>query len=235
MLPAASYKLTSKSTNGRGVYSFCMCPGGYVVNASSENEMLAVNGMSYSGRSGDNSNSAIIVTVTPDDYPGEGALSGVEFQRKLERKAYEIGEGKVPYQRYADYVSCIKSLNSSSASVADFVNAVSDVSFGASFVPNTKGMNVSADISTLLPYEISKSLVEGMTRFGHMIHGFNSADAYLSGVESRTSSPVKIPRGDDGMSINISGLYPCGEGAGYAGGITSAAMDGMYIAQQVLS
>ena len=235
MLPAASYKLTSKSTNGRGVYSFCMCPGGYVVNASSENEMLAVNGMSYSGRRGDNSNSAIIVTVTPDDYPGEGALSGVEFQRKLERKAYEIGEGKVPYQRYADYVSCIKSLNSSSASGADFVNAVSDVSFGASFVPNTKGMNVSADISTLLPYEISKSLVEGMTRFGHMIHGFNSADAYLSGVESRTSSPVKIPRGDDGMSVNISGLYPCGEGAGYAGGITSAAMDGMYIAQQVLS
>ena len=235
VLPAASYKLTAQSSNGRGVYSFCMCPGGYVVNAASEEGMLAVNGMSYSGRSGDNSNSAIIVTVTPDDYPGSDALSGVEFQRNLERKAYEMGGGKIPCQRYGDYVSGFKSVNSSDVSFADSVNAASDVSFGSAFVSNTKGKNASADISTLLPYDITKSLVEGMARFGQMIHGFNSADAYLSGVESRTSSPVKIMRGDDGMSVNLYGLYPCGEGAGYAGGITSAAMDGIFIAERILA
>ncbi|MBR5359493.1 MAG: FAD-dependent oxidoreductase, partial [Lachnospiraceae bacterium] len=184
---------------------------------------------------GDNSNSAIIVTVTPDDYPDSGVLSGVEFQRNLERKAYEIGSGKVPYQRYGEYVSCLKSMKGLGVTGVALSDAVSDISFAGNFVPAAKGMNSPADISALLPTDLSISLIEGMARFGHMIKGFNSKDAYLSGIESRTSSPVKIPRGDDGMSVNTTGLYPCGEGAGYAGGITSAAMDGMYIAQQVLS
>ncbi|MBO4900060.1 MAG: FAD-binding protein [Lachnospiraceae bacterium] len=234
-LPAASYKLTAQASNGRGVYSFCMCPGGYVVNASSEDKHLAVNGMSYSGRSGDNSNSAIIVTVTPDDFPDTGALSGVAFQRDLELKAYDIGNGKIPYQRYGDYVSCLNSVTGLGTSDPVSRDAVSDISFAAGFAPAAKGMNTQADISTLLPPGLSKSLIEGMSHFGHKISGFNSKDAYLSGIESRTSSPVKIPRRDDGMSVNTEGLYPCGEGAGYAGGITSAAMDGMYIAEELLS
>lgn len=234
ILPAAPYKLTAQTGSGRGVYSFCMCPGGYVVNASSEVGMLAVNGMSYSGRSGDNSNSAIIVTVTPDDYPSDHPLAGVEFQRMLERRAYELGCGKVPYQRYGEYVSFVRDMRECGASGDIFAEAVSDMSFGNAFIPNIKGMSTSADISSLLPYELSVSIIEGMSRFGHMIPGYNSADAYLSGVESRTSSPVRLERDNSGQSVSIRGLYPCGEGAGYAGGITSAAMDGMYIAEQVL-
>ena len=231
ILPAAPYKLTAKSSEGRGVYTFCMCPGGYVVNASSEEGMLAVNGMSYSGRRGDNSNSAVIVTVTPKDFGSDDALSGVEFQRRLERRAYESGCGKVPVQRLGDFA---KALGIDMTDHQRYVKK-DGISFADSgFVPNIKGAYEFADVHSILPGAINQSLMEGILCFDRQIHGFSCLDAYLSGVESRTSSPVRIERGDGGMSVSVNGLYPCGEGAGYAGGITSAAMDGMLIAERIL-
>lgn len=211
-LPTASYKLTANLDNGRGVYSFCMCPGGYVVNASSEDEMLAVNGMSYHGRDGENANSAIIVSVTPEDYPGEGPLKGVAFQRELERKAYQIGSGKIPQQLFGDFEK-----NQSSDSYGAFTSAV-------------KGAAAFANLREIFPNEISESFIKGMHQFAKYIPEYDRADTILSGVESRTSSPVRISRNEK-FESNISGIYPCGEGAGYAGGIMSAAMDGLKVAE----
>lgn len=213
-LPAASYKLTANLENGRGVYSFCMCPGGYVVNASSEEGLLAVNGMSYSGRNGTNANSAIIVTVTPEDYGQDGPLSGVYFQQKLEEKAYQLGEGMVPQQLFGD-----------------FEQGKMSQKYGA-FSTELKGSHTFGALHMLFSKEITESFIEGMHQFARHMPGFDRKDAILSGVESRTSSPVKIPR-DDRFESNYKGLYPCGEGAGYAGGIMSAAMDGMKIAEEI--
>lgn len=215
-LPAAPYKVTAKTRNGRGVYSFCMCPGGYVVNASSEEGMLAVNGMSYSGRDSSNANSAIIVTVSPDDYGDMGVLSGVEFQRSLEKKAFELCKGKVPIQLFGDFKN-----NIASKQLGDFK-------------PCIKGGYELTNLRSILPEEMNLSLIEGMEQFGKTIKGFDRYDSILAGVESRTSSPVRIIRNENGQS-NIQGLYPCGEGAGYAGGITSAAMDGVKIAEYIVS
>lgn len=211
-LGAASYKVTHTCENGRGVYSFCMCPGGYVVNASSEQGMLAVNGMSYQARDSKNANSALIVTVTPEDFPEEGPLGGIAFQRNLEKRAWEIGKGKIPVQLFGDY----KLHQKSSA-------------FGE-IEPQMKGAHVFADVRSILPKEIGDSIEEGVLAFGKKLKGFDRNDAILSGVESRTSSPVRIVRNREGYS-NIEGIYPCGEGAGYAGGITSAAMDGIKTAE----
>ena len=216
VLPAADYKLTNQASNGRSVYSFCMCPGGYVVNASSERGRLAVNGMSYSRRDGENANSALIVSVTPNDYGSDDALAGIEFQRKLEERAYKIGKGKVPVQYYGDFK----------------IGTISNLTKGA-FMPSTKGAYHSANLRELFPEQINEALVESIEKFGHTMLGYNRIDAILSGVESRTSSPVRIKRDSSGQS-NIKGLYPCGEGAGYAGGITSAAMDGMKTAEHLL-
>ena len=216
-LGAAPYKVTAKASNGRGVYSFCMCPGGYVVNASSEEGRLAVNGMSYSDRSGKNANSASIVAVTPEDYPNDGPLSGIAFQRALEEKAYRLGEGKIPVQRYGAY----------KASGDNVLEETSEL------MPCTKGAYKWADLRDLLPKECRKAFLEGMTQFGRQIKGFDRDDAILLGVESRTSSPVRILR-DDELSACIQGIYPCGEGAGYAGGITSAAMDGLRVAEEIV-
>lgn len=232
ILPAAPYKLTSKTESGRGVYSFCMCPGGYVVNASSEAGMLAVNGMSYSGRNGDNSNSAIIVTVTPEDYPSDHPLAGVEFQRSLELRAYEAGSGSVPVQRFGDYAK------QCGVDIADkgLGSVLSDhISGDPQFRPACKGAFTETDISGILPMNLNRCIIEGMMNFDRNIRGFSHPGIYLSGVESRTSSPVRIERDERGESVSVRGLYPCGEGAGYAGGITSAAMDGMYIAEQVIA
>lgn len=214
-LPAASYKLTANLENGRGVYSFCMCPGGYVVNASSEEGRLAVNGMSYSGRDGKNANSAIIVTVTPEDFGGDGPLRGVAFQRRLEEKAYELGNGSVPQQLFGDFEE----------------GKVSD-GYGE-FSTELKGKHEFGALHTLFSKEITDSFIQGMHSFAKRIPDFDRKDAILSGVESRTSSPVKIPR-DENFESSIRGLYPCGEGAGYAGGIMSAAMDGMKIAEEIV-
>lgn len=222
MLPAAPYKLTAKAGE-RGVYTFCMCPGGYVVNASSEEGMIAVNGMSYSGRSGNNSNSAVIVTVTPSDFNGNDALSGVSFQRELERRAYEAGNGKVPVQTLLDYSEgCKVQLPEYDGHFADFE-------------PCIKGGSAYGDVHKILPEELSTAVALGIVGFDRHIHGFASPEAYVSGIESRTSSPVRIERDSGGESISARGIYPCGEGAGYAGGITSAAMDGMYIAEKIVS
>lgn len=222
-LPAANYKVTAKTKSGRGVYSFCMCPGGYVVNASSEPEMLAVNGMSYSGRSGVNSNSAMIVTVTPEDYPGDHPLAGVAFQRELERRAYRIGQGRIPVESYGAFH---KALTGEAALSSCLRKKYPD------FAPQIKGAWQMAQVHEILPDFLGRALAEGIDLIDRTIPGFADGDAYLSGVESRTSSPVRILRDNSGQS-QIRGLYPCGEGAGYAGGITSAAMDGLLIAEKV--
>jgi hypothetical protein len=212
-MPAADYKVTYQTSRGRGVYSFCMCPGGYVVNASSENEGTAVNGMSYSGRDGVNANSAIIVTVTPDDF-GKGVLDGVEFQRKLEKLAYREGNGNVPVQL-----------------VADFKNNRISSGFG-SVIPQIKGKYRFGNLNNCLPSYVSEAIKEGMGGFDRYIRGFDMEDAVFAGVETRTSSPVKILR-DEHFNSSVKGLFPCGEGAGYAGGITSAAVDGVRTAEKI--
>ena len=214
-LPAASYKLTEKLDNGRGVYTFCMCPGGYVVNASSEPGCLAVNGMSYHGRAGENANSAVIVTVTPQDYGTDHPLSGVEFQRELERRAWEEGSGCVPVQKFEDFCANKKT-----------------VELGC-IKPNIKGHYRLGNVRNIFPEELSLSIQEGIGAMDHKIRGFADKDVLLSGVESRTSSPVRINR-DDSFRSNIPWVYPCGEGAGYAGGITSAAMDGVKVAEALV-
>lgn len=211
-LGAASYKVTHTCTNGRGVYSFCMCPGGYVVNAASEPGMLAVNGMSYQARDSQNANSALIVTVTPEDFPEEGPLGGISFQRNLEKAAWELGKGKIPVQLFGDFREHRAS------------TALGNVK------PQMKGEYILENVRSVLPTAIGDSIEEGVTAFGRKIQGFDREDALLSGVESRTSSPVRIVRDREGVS-NIEGIYPCGEGAGYAGGITSAAMDGIKTAE----
>ncbi len=213
-LPAAPYKLTANLENGRGVYTFCMCPGGYVVNASSENGRCAVNGMSYSERDGKNANSAVIVTVTPDDYGTEGVLSGMYFQRKLEEQAYLEGKGAIPVQLFGDFCK-----NQPSAGLGKVI-------------PQIKGAYTWANVRNIFPDYISDSLERGIKAFDKKIKGYAREDAVISGVESRTSSPVKILR-EENLQSKVKGLYPCGEGAGYAGGITSAAMDGLKVAEAV--
>ena len=213
-LPAASYKLATTLDNGRGVYSFCMCPGGYVVNASSEDGCLAVNGMSYHARDGENANSAIIVTVTPEDFGSDHPLSGIEFQRKLEQKAYQIGAGDIPVQRFADFCKNITT------------EKLGEIK------PQIKGNYCLSNVRSIFPECISVSIENGIKSFDKQIHGFANDDALLSGVESRTSSPIRIQRNET-FQIENTGIYPCGEGAGYAGGITSAAMDGIKIAEAI--
>lgn len=214
ILGAASYKLTHQASGGRGVYSFCMCPGGYVVNASSEAGRLAVNGMSNHARDGLNANSALIVTVTPEDFPGDSPLSGVAYQRALEEAAYSFGNGKIPVQLYGDF----KSGKESSG-------------FGG-VEPQMKGSYTFANLKEMLPSYLSQALIEGVDAFGKIIHGFDRPDAIFAGIESRTSSPIRVDR-DSHFESEIKGLFPCGEGAGYAGGITSAAMDGIRVAEEI--
>ena len=214
-LGAAAYKLTAQLENGRGVYTFCMCPGGYVVNASSEQGRLAVNGMSYHDRAGENANSAVIVTVTKDDYGSDHPLAGMEFQRRLEKKAWEEGGGNVPIQRFADF--CTGTISVKTGNV----------------IPNIKGKYVFGNVRNIFPPELAESIESGIRAMGKKIKDFDHDDVILSGVESRTSSPVKIFRKED-FTSSFPWIYPCGEGAGYAGGITSAAMDGMKVAEAII-
>ncbi len=236
-LGAAPYKVTAQTSVGRGVYSFCMCPGGYVVNASSEKDCLAVNGMSYHDRGSSNANSAIIVAVTPEDFGTNHPLAGIAFQRELERKAYAAGKGKIPVQRFGDYKERMEGTQENTPATGDKIfeidggNGMGDTC-PESFLPCTKGKYTWADLTGILPKECGQAFVEGMEVFGHQIKGFDRPDAILLGVESRTSSPVRIRR-DENLQSEIRGLYPCGEGAGYAGGITSAAMDGMRVAEEI--
>lgn len=232
ILGSAPYKLTARASCGRGVYSFCMCPGGYVVNASSEKGRLAVNGMSYSGRDGQNANSAIIVSVSPKDYGGDHALAGVEFQRRLEEKAYELAAGKIPVERYGDYKRAVWTKEAQAEALSDGKTRTNIPDIPKDFTPSVKGEWEYAPVHEILPKEISQAFVEGMEQFGRIIRGFNDENVLVEGIESRTSSPVRIVR-DDKLQASVKGLYPCGEGAGYAGGIMSAAMDGIRVAEAV--
>lgn len=215
ILPAAPYKLTYQTSTGRGVYSFCMCPGGYVVNASSEEGKIAVNGMSYSGRDGVNSNSAIVVSVKQSDFGSTHPLAGVELQRQLESRIYEEGNGKIVVQRFEDF--CNRKPTTEPGKIS----------------PQIKGGYQLGNVADCLPEFMNTAIIEGMKDFEHKIPGFAHKDVLLSGIESRTSSPVRIERNSDFMA-DIDGIYPCGEGAGYAGGIMSAAMDGMKVAEAII-
>jgi uncharacterized protein len=216
LLGAADYKLVHHASNGRSVYSFCMCPGGTVVAATSEEGCVVTNGMSQYSRNERNANSGIVVGITPADF-GEDVLAGVEFQRKWEARAFELG-GKsycAPGQR-----------------VGDFLAGRASTALGAVVPSYTPGVK-PADLSTALPDYAIAAIREALPAFEKKIEGFAMEDAVLTGVETRTSSPVRIKRGDDFQSINIRGLYPAGEGAGYAGGILSAAVDGIEAAEAV--
>ena len=217
-LGPADYKVANTASNGRRVYSFCMCPGGYVVNASSEEGRLCVNGMSESARDGRFANSAIIAAVDPDDFiqdkvvPGH-PLAGMYYQRRLEEEAYKRGCGRIPCQTFTGFES-----GNDDHTLPDLSGAV-------------KGDVSSAKLRGIFTDEIDKAIIESIRKFGYTMKGFDDS-AVLCGVEARTSSPVRITRGDDLMSA-VRGLYPCGEGAGYAGGITSAAADGLRVAEMI--
>ncbi len=230
LLGAAPYKVTAKTSVNRGVYSFCMCPGGYVVNASSEEGRLAVNGMSYSDRGSKNANSAIIVSVTPKDFGSEHPLAGIAFQRKLEERAFETGHGMIPVQHFGEFKKKVELISKKQTKTE--AETISNTDSDKGYLPFTKGDYMYADLTGILPEECNLAFVEGMEVFGRQIKGFDRPDALLLGVESRTSSPVRIHR-DDTLQSQVRGLYPCGEGAGYAGGITSAAMDGIRVAEEI--
>lgn len=214
-LPAAAYKLTAKVRDGRGVYTFCMCPGGFVVNASSEEGLLAVNGMSYSRRDGKNANSAVIVTVTPEDFPSDTPLAGMEFQRKLERAAFLEGGGRIPVQLFEDFCKNRRSVKE------------------GAIVPQIKGGYAWGNVRRIFPENLALCIEQGILQFDTKIKGYARRDAVLSGIESRTSSPLRILR-DESFQSSLRGLYPCGEGAGYAGGITSAAIDGLKVTESII-
>lgn len=231
-LSAASYKLTARASSGRGVYSFCMCPGGYIVDASSEAGRIAVNGMSEHARNSGRANSAIVCTVGAEEFGGSHPLQGMLFQQKLEEKAFRLGHGSVPVQRYhklrEKFLQTEKSGEGTdrapSDGAADEYLKTQDLCI--------RGRWREADLSDLLPRDLTRDFIEGMEYFDRKIEGFAGPEAFCAGLETRTSSPVRIPRGED-LQAEIRGLYPCGEGAGYAGGIMSAAMDGIRVAEAI--
>ena len=216
-LKAASYRGAYKATNNKGVYTFCMCPGGEVVVATSEEGMVVTNGMSEYSRSKENANSAILVSVDASDYGDDHPLSGMYFQRDLERKAFELGG--------SNYFAPV-------SRVGDFLNHTITTSFGKIQPSYKPGVKMS-DLHLLFNDAINLALEEGIVAMGNKLPFFKDEDAILTGIESRSSSPVRFERNDKGM-CNIKGLYPCGEGAGMAGGIISAAVDGLEIATKIL-
>ncbi len=214
ILGAADYKLVHHASNGRSVYSFCMCPGGTVIAATSEPGRVVTNGMSQYSRNERNANAGIVVGISPNDYPG-GPLAGIDFQREIESRAFELG-GR-------DY-------DAPGQLVGDFIRNVPSKEFGA-VLPSYKPGVKLGDLNPSLPSYAIDAIREALPAFDKQIHGFAMQDAVLTGVETRTSSPVRIRRGEDFQSINTKGLYPAGEGAGYAGGIMSAAIDGIRVAE----
>lgn len=217
-LPPAEYKLVYHDTeNNRSCYSFCMCPGGTVMASSSEENTIVTNGMSVFKRNGVNANSAILVNVTPNDFSSAHPLAGIDFQKQLEEKAFMAGGRNyyAPIQKVGDYVNNTLSFNFESVL--------------PTYLPGTTFYN----LNNLLPNFINITMKKALLHFDKQIHGFAASDALLTGVETRSSSPVKIVRGENLMS-NIKGIYPCGEGAGYAGGIMSAAVDGIKCALAII-
>ena len=219
-LGAATYKLTAQMPSGRGVYSFCMCPGGYVVNASSERGRLAVNGMSDFARDSARANSAIILTVGPETFGADDALAGLRFQEKLEEKAYALAGGRIPVESFPDFA----------AGAAPDLRELTEEETARLCI---KGRSAFAPLHTRLPEDLTRDFVSGMEAFDRTIPGFAGDEAYVIGLESRTSSPVRILRDASGESSALRGLFPAGEGAGYAGGIMSAAIDGIKTAEAV--
>lgn len=218
-LKAADYRLTYQSPiTKRGVYSFCMCPGGVVVAAASEEKRLVSNGMSYHARDLENANSALVVTVGPEDFEGNTPLSGMEFQRHYERLAYELGGGnyKAPVQL-----------------VGDFLKDQKSTKIGTVKPSYTAGYELR-EMKECLPSYVIDSLKDGIVKFDSRIKGYGMDDAVLTGIETRTSAPVRISRNDNLESISAKGLYPAGEGAGFAGGIISAAVDGIKVAEKII-
>lgn len=217
LLGSADYKIVHHCRNGRSVYSFCMCPGGMVVAAASEEGRLVTNGMSQYSRSEKNANSAIVVGITPEkDYPN-GVLAGIEFQRKLEEKAFKLGG---------------ENYNAPGQLVGDFLAGKPSEEFGSVLPSYTPGMHLT-DLSEALPKFAIDAIREAIPAFDKQIKGFAMHDAILTGIETRTSSPIRITRGKNGQSLNTKGLFPAGEGAGYAGGILSAGIDGIKAAEAV--
>ena len=216
VLPPADYKLTRKLDDST-VYTFCMCPGGYVVAAASEEGRVVTNGMSYADRDGENANAALLVTVNPDDFPVEGPLGGMYWQRQIEEAAYNIsGSYRAPAQKVGDFLA----------------GRPSD---GPGKVKPTYRPGVTwCDLNTVLPEKIASSLKEALPQLDRNLAGFCDADAVLTAPETRSSSPVRIVRGEDRQSVGLRGLYPCGEGAGYAGGIMTAAIDGIQCAEALI-
>jgi uncharacterized FAD-dependent dehydrogenase len=218
LLGAADYKLVHHASNGRSVYSFCMCPGGTVVASTSETGRVVTNGMSQYSRMERNANSGIVVGISPEDYP-EGPLAGIEFQRYWESRAFELGGGNyhAPGQKLGDFLADKPS-----------------TAFGSVLPSYTPGVNL-CNLSDALPEYAIAAIREALPAFARQIKDFDLADAMLTGVESRTSSPVRIKRNpDDLQSINTRGFYPTGEGAGYAGGILSSAVDGIKVAEALI-
>lgn len=217
-LPTADYKLNTKDTNGRGVYTFCMCPGGYVVNASSEEGLLCTNGMSYSKRDGINSNSAVLVSIYPEDFGSDSPLAGVKLQRSIERNAYELG-GK-------DYCAPVETVGSFLKGSDNKITSVK---------PTFEPGYTLTKIDKIFPKFINKGLRDGLSAFAGRMNAFKSDEAILTAAETRSSSPVRIVRDEHFEAVGVKGLYPCGEGAGYAGGIVSAAVDGIKCAEMLLT
>lgn len=217
-LGAAPYKLNVHLKNGRGVYTFCMCPGGRVVAAASEDKMLVTNGMSNFSRDEINSNSALLVGINPDDFGSEHKLAGMYLQRKLEQKAYIAGgeSYNAPVQRVGDFLKNVKS------------------SFFGNVLPSYKPGTVFCKMDNVLPEYICDSMRQAILLMNNRLQGFSDNDALLTGIETRSSSPIRILRDENMESVKIKGLYPCGEGAGYAGGIVSAAVDGIKCAEKII-
>jgi len=215
LLGAADYKLVHHAKNGRTIYSFCMCPGGTVVAATSEPNCVVTNGMSQYSRNERNANAGIVVGITPEDFPGTGPLAGIELQRRLEARAFELGGGD--YEAPAQLVG-------------DFLDDRPSTRLG-SVAPSYKPGVRLTNLASALPDYAIEAIREALPAFDRQIQGFAMRDAVLTGVETRTSSPLRITRGDDFQSVNVKGLYPAGEGAGYAGGILSAGVDGIRVAE----
>ena len=231
-LGAADYKLAVKTDDGRGVYSFCMCPGGEVVAAASEEGLLCVNGMSRHARAGANANAALLVEVRPDDLPGDDPLAGVAFQRQLERDAYQLGRG-LTAGGGEDASALCPPYMAPAQTVGDFLAHAAGTPSAAVTPTYPRGV-AWRDLRDCLPSFVTDALAEALPALDRKLHGFASDDAVMTAVEARSSSPVRIVR-DDGFQSNIAGLYPCGEGAGYAGGITSAAVDGLRVAEVIVA
>ncbi len=232
----ADYKLATTAADGTRVYSFCMCPGGYVVNASSEEGRLCVNGMSYADRSSEEANSAIVAAFKKEDFGSDDPLSGMYLQRTVEEKAYALCGGKIPIQRFVDFKDSVNG--------RDDVPKVSDLperSEGGALPDREpvrrlriKGACAGADLSGIFDDKVNRAIIEAMEIFDRQIKGFAGEEAVFAGVESRTSSPVRIVRDEKSFMGSVYGLYPCGEGAGYAGGIMSAAVDGIKTAEHII-